>query len=77
MNIGAIGSMRNVKNAISVARHVLENTQHTLLVGDGATKFAIDMGFRNESLTTVKSNELWQQWKSNRCQPNFWKVCKL
>lgn len=76
MNIGAVGSMRNVKNAIGVARHVLENTQHTLLVGEGATNFAISIGFKNESLDTVQSNDLWTQWKSNRCQPNFWTVCK-
>lgn len=74
MNIGAVASMRNVKNAIGVARHVLENTQHTLLVGDGATEFAIQMGFKNESLSTEHSEDLWRQWKSNRCQPNFWMV---
>lgn len=74
MNIGAVASMRNVKNAIGVARKVLENTQHTLLAGDGATDFAIMMGFKNESLTTDYSDNLWQQWKSNRCQPNFWTV---
>lgn len=76
MNIGAVGSMRDVKNAIGVARHVLENTQHTFLVGEGATKFAIQMGFKKEALTTNNSAELWREWKSNRCQPNFWTVCK-
>lgn len=74
MNVGAVGSMRNVKNAIGVARHVLENTQHTLLVGDQATAFAVRMGFKNESLSTAHSNGLWHQWKQNRCQPNFWTV---
>lgn len=76
MNIGAVAAMRNIKNAIGVARHVLENTQHTLLVGERATAFAIQMGFKNESLSTAHSNELWKQWKSNRCQPNFWTVIK-
>lgn len=74
MNIGAVGAMRDVKNAIGVARRVLENTEHTLLVGEGATQFAIMMGFQKESLSTKHSNDLWQQWKSNRCQPNFWAV---
>lgn len=74
MNVGAIASMRNVKNAIGVARHVLENTKHTLIVGSGATEFAIQMGFKNESLTTEYSTGLWEQWKANRCQPNFWMV---
>lgn len=76
MNIGAVASMRNIKNAIGVARKVLENTQHTLLVGQGASDFAVMMGFKNESLVTEQSNNLWSDWKSNRCQPNFWTVFK-
>lgn len=32
--MGAVGSMKRIKNAIAVAKHVLENTKHTLLVGE-------------------------------------------
>lgn len=39
MNIGAVASLRYVKDAIAVARCVLENTKHTLLVGEQATEF--------------------------------------
>lgn len=74
MNIGAVASMRNIKDAISVAEHVLRNTEHTLLVGDLATQFAVLMGFKNESLTTSTSHEMWKLWKNNNCQPNFWNV---
>lgn len=74
MNMGAVASMRNIKNAIGVARHVLENTQHSLLVGERATQFAIQMGFKNESLSTERSDALWKEWKVNRCQPNYWTV---
>ena len=35
--VGAVGSLRRVKSAISVARAVLERTTHTLLVGDQGT----------------------------------------
>lgn len=74
MNVGAVASMQNVKNAIGVARYVLENTKHSLLVGEGATEFALKMGFKNESLMTDYSTRLWEEWKYNRCQPNFWTV---
>ena len=77
MDVGGVGCLRNVKHAISVARHVLENTAHTLLVGDLATNFAVKMGFINESLETDKSRAMWQKWKSNNCQPNFWKVINI
>ena len=56
-------------------RHVLENTEHTLIVGDLATKFALDMGYEEQSLETNFSHLKWQHWKENQtCQPNFWKV---
>lgn len=74
MNVGAVAALRDVKDAIAVARHVLENTKHTLLVGEQATDFAVMMGFQRESLQTERSREMWQQWKNNHCQPNFWAV---
>lgn len=77
MNIGAVASMRKIKHAIAVARYVLENTEHTLLVGDQATAFANMMGFKNESLTTPASDEMWKTWRENRCQPNFWTVMTI
>ncbi|XP_011685906.1 PREDICTED: N(4)-(Beta-N-acetylglucosaminyl)-L-asparaginase-like [Wasmannia auropunctata] len=73
MDVGAIGGMRNVKNAITVARKVLEHTKHNLLGADQAADFAVNMGFTKESLQTDESKEKWMQWKENKCQPNFWK----
>lgn len=72
MNVGAVGSLRNIKNAIAVAKHVLLYTRHTLLVGEQATDFAVMMGFKKESLTTSKSKKIWKDWKKSNCQPNFW-----
>lgn len=74
MNIGAVAALRHVKDAISVARNVLQNTRHTMLVGSQATDFAIQMGYPNETLRTNYSQEVWQSWKNNSCQPNFWIV---
>lgn len=73
MNMGAVGGMKRIKEASKVARHVMENTKHTFLVGDGATQFAIEMGFKETDLSTNDSLNLWKHWKTN-CQPNFWSV---
>ena len=43
-------------------------------MGDLATEFAVQMGFKEESLDTEASRTKWQEWKSNSCQPNFWMV---
>lgn len=72
MNIGAVASLRNIKDAIAVARHVLENTRHTMLVGEQATQFAVQMGFKEESLSTERSEALYKDWRQRNCQPNFW-----
>lgn len=75
MNVGAVGALRRIKSAISVARHVLEHTKHSILVGESATQFAIQMGFKEESLTTLHSKNMWKEWHDqNSCQPNFWMV---
>ncbi|XP_076652163.1 N(4)-(Beta-N-acetylglucosaminyl)-L-asparaginase-like [Halictus rubicundus] len=73
MDVGGVGLLRNVKNAISVARKVLHNTKHSLLGGELAKNFALEMGFKEESLQTEESKKMWLDWKANNCQPNFWK----
>lgn len=72
MNIGAVASLRNIKDAIAVARRVLENTKHTLLVGEQASDFAEQMGFEKETLSTPRSKEIYNDWRTRNCQPNFW-----
>ncbi|XP_039486104.1 putative N(4)-(beta-N-acetylglucosaminyl)-L-asparaginase GE19290 [Drosophila santomea] len=73
MEVGAVAGLRRIKDAIKVARHVLEHTQHTMLVGDAASAFANAMGFESESLVTPESKDMWLQWTAENCQPNFWK----
>ncbi|XP_037918053.1 N(4)-(Beta-N-acetylglucosaminyl)-L-asparaginase [Hermetia illucens] len=72
MNIGAVAGLREIKDAISVAYHVLKYTRHTMLVGEHATEFALMMGFKRENLQTPKSLAIWRDWKDKNCQPNFW-----
>lgn len=62
-DVGAVGCMKRIKPAISVARKVMEQTQHSLIVGDDATRFAIRMGFTETSLTNVRSQTAWEKWK--------------
>ncbi|XP_071502705.1 N(4)-(Beta-N-acetylglucosaminyl)-L-asparaginase-like [Diadema antillarum] len=69
--VGSVGDLRRIKSAISVARAVMNYTKETLLVGESATKFAIEMGFKEESLTTNESRAIWNAWRKNNCQPNY------
>jgi N4-(beta-N-acetylglucosaminyl)-L-asparaginase len=70
---GAVGCLKRIKNAIGVARKVMEETYHTILAGEDATRFAIEMGFPQESLTTNASYTLWKNWMDHGRVPNYWK----
>jgi N4-(beta-N-acetylglucosaminyl)-L-asparaginase len=63
--------LHRIKNAIGVARAVLQYSTHSLLVGENATKFGIEMGFKQEDLHSSASIDTWNKWKNNNCQPNF------
>lgn len=54
-NVGAVAQLRRIKQAMRVARKVLDHTTHTLLAGDLATDFAKTMGFNETDLSTDKS----------------------
>ena len=62
---GAVAALRNIKNPSSVAKIVMERTDHVLLVGEGALKFAKMHGFKEENLLTDASREMWLKWKEN------------
>ncbi|WP_088323402.1 N(4)-(beta-N-acetylglucosaminyl)-L-asparaginase [Polaribacter tangerinus] len=60
---GAVLGVKNIKHVISVARKVMEETPHVMLVGDGAEKFAVSKGFKRENLLTESSKKAWEKWK--------------
>jgi N4-(beta-N-acetylglucosaminyl)-L-asparaginase len=61
-NCGAVAAIEHIAHPISVARLVMEKTPHVLLVGDGATQFAIEQGFPREELLTPESEKAWREW---------------
>ena len=62
---GAVASLRNIKTPSKVAKLVMEKTDHIMLVGDGALRFAKAMGFPEENLLTEKSRLAWLVWKQS------------
>ncbi|HEV3153117.1 MAG TPA: N(4)-(beta-N-acetylglucosaminyl)-L-asparaginase [Candidatus Baltobacteraceae bacterium] len=69
---GAVFNLHKIKNPISVARQVLEKTTHTQIAGDGALRFAIEMGFQPMQLLTPESLQAWLKWKSTPNHPTYW-----
>jgi N4-(beta-N-acetylglucosaminyl)-L-asparaginase len=63
--IGSVIFLEHIKNPVSVARKILEDTEHTVFAGDGAYKYALMNGFRSESLLTEKSIGKYKEWKAS------------
>lgn len=74
LDVGGVAGMRGIKEAMSVARLVLEYTSHNILSGDLATTFAKEFGGKTEQdLTGDYSRANHDRWKESNCQPNFWR----
>jgi N4-(beta-N-acetylglucosaminyl)-L-asparaginase len=69
---GSVGGVRNIKNVSMVGRAVMENTGHVMLVGEGAEKFAVAMGFPRENLLTERSRKIWLLWKEFNSDRDWW-----
>jgi isoaspartyl peptidase/L-asparaginase-like protein (Ntn-hydrolase superfamily) len=61
-NCGAVAFLQNIKHPVSVARKVMAETPHSMLVGEGAKKFALSQGFQEENLLTEESQKEWKEW---------------
>jgi N4-(beta-N-acetylglucosaminyl)-L-asparaginase len=69
---GAVAALEGIKTPSEVARLVLKYTDHILLVGEGAKRFALSYGFREEDLLTPESRQLWLTWRANRGPDDDW-----
>ncbi|MCI0693207.1 N(4)-(beta-N-acetylglucosaminyl)-L-asparaginase [candidate division KSB1 bacterium] len=69
---GSVACLEGIKAPCSVARLVMERTDHMMLVGAGAQKFAIAHGFQIENLLTEKSRLRWLKWKENLSGDDDW-----
>jgi N4-(beta-N-acetylglucosaminyl)-L-asparaginase len=69
---GSVGGVRNIKNVSMVAKAVMEHTGHVMLVGEGAERFAVAMGFPRENLLTDRSRKIWMLWKEFNSDRDWW-----
>lgn len=60
---GAVAFLQEIENPISVARKVMEETPHVMIVGIGAQEFALEKGFKKKNLLTEDAKKAWMEWK--------------
>jgi len=69
---GAVACLENIKTPSSVAKLVMQRTDHVLLTGAGALEFAKAWGFREENLLTEKARKIWLRWKEELSPDDDW-----
>ena len=61
---GAVAAVSGIKNPVSLARAVMQKTEHVLLIGDGAKAFATANGFNMETDEYFHDQYRYEQWQS-------------
>ena len=70
LKAGAVGALKGYKHPISIARKVMDELPHVLVVGEGAARFAAEMGFQAENLLTEEAAAVYQQGISGALPPD-------
>lgn len=71
LRAGAVGALRGYRNPISVARRVMEELPHVLLAGEGAARFAAELGMPREQLLTPEAARAWRDGIDGRLPDMF------
>ncbi|NYF35305.1 N(4)-(beta-N-acetylglucosaminyl)-L-asparaginase [Stenotrophomonas sp. JAI102] len=59
---GSVAALSDIAHPVSVARRVMEQTPHVMLVGEGAQQFAVQQGFERRKLLTAEAEKAWREW---------------
>ncbi|MHC5149476.1 N(4)-(beta-N-acetylglucosaminyl)-L-asparaginase [Stenotrophomonas sp. PS02301] len=59
---GSVAALSDIAHPVSVARRVMEQTPHVMLVGEGAQQFAVQQGFERRKLLTPEAEKAWREW---------------
>lgn len=63
-NAGSVCFLRDIKNAVSVARLIMERTPHVILAGEGAKQFALQNGIIESNLLSEKARKAYSEWQA-------------
>ena len=69
---GAVAALEDIATPSLVAKAVMDYTDHIFLVGAGAKKFALEMGFKETNLLTEQSRQDWLRWKARLNPDDNW-----
>ena len=69
---GSVGALEGIATPSLVAKAVMDYTDHIMLVGEGAKRFALDLGFKEQNLLTERTRQDWLRWKARLNKNDAW-----
>ncbi len=69
LRAGSVAALRHIRNPIRLARQVLENSPHMMLVGEGAERFAVEQGLtlcEPEELIAEAERDAWLKCRNSK-----------
>ena len=69
---GSVGAIEGIATPSLVAKAVMDYTDHIMLVGEGAKRFALAMGFKEQNLLTERTRQDWLRWKARLNKDDAW-----
>jgi N4-(beta-N-acetylglucosaminyl)-L-asparaginase len=69
---GSVGALEGIATPSLVAKAVMDYTDHIMLVGEGAKRFALSMGFKEQNLLTEQTRQDWLRWKARLNKDDAW-----
>jgi N4-(beta-N-acetylglucosaminyl)-L-asparaginase len=69
---GSVAGLEDVATAAAVAKAIMDRTDHIMLAGAGAKRFALDVGFKEQNLLTEETRQIWLRWKSRLNANDNW-----
>ncbi len=67
---GSVGAIQGIKTPSKIAKLVMDQTSHVMIVGEGALRFAEAHGYQKEDLLTEKARTAWLVWKESLRAPH-------
>jgi beta-aspartyl-peptidase (threonine type) len=71
LRAGAVGALRGYRYALSVARRVMDELPHVMLAGEGAARFAAELGMEPENLLNAEAERVWREGIAGRLPEQF------
>jgi N4-(beta-N-acetylglucosaminyl)-L-asparaginase len=69
---GSVACLEDIPTPSLVAKTIMDYTDHIMLVGEDAKRFALQMGFKEQNLLTEESRQMWLRWKTRQNANDNW-----